>query len=251
MKTKVLFVAFLIALGSALTANAQLTTGVSSSKTIRTGNRAEAGDCGIYAGASLNLNDEVTPLPLINFKYMSTDNFEMRIGLEAAKTKEKLAGDILQGESTITKDDQKYGRSTLMLYPGIAYHFSKLNILDVYVGAELPLGWDASTSSSIATEYTSKTTKRSFVIGLGAFIGLQAYIADLPLAVGVEYGLSSRLDAGLKYKNEFTTNNQTTITYSPTNDFQHINRNDIYDKLKARKGEIGSQIRLTLSYYFK
>lgn len=251
MKTKVLFVAFLIALGSALTANAQLTTGVSSSKTIRTGNRAEAGDCGIYAGATLNLSDEVTPLPLINFKYMSSDNFEMRIGLEAAKTKEKLAGDIRQGENTITRDDQKYGKSTLMLYPGFAYHFSKLNILDVYVGAELPLGWDASTSSTTATDYTSKTTKRSFVLGLGAFIGLQAYIADLPLAVGVEYGLSSRLDTGLKYKNEHTTNNQTTITYSPTNDFKYVHGTDPYDKLKARRGEIGSQIRLTLSYYFK
>ena len=251
MKTKVLFVAFLIALGSALTANAQLTTGVSSSKTIRTGNRAEAGDCGIYAGATLNLYDGVTPLPLINFKYMSSDNFEMRIGLEAARTKEKLAGDIRQGENTITRDDQKYGNSTLMLYPGCAYHFSKLNILDVYVGAELPLGWNASTSSTTSTDYTSKTTKRSFVLGLGAFIGLQAYIADLPLAVGVEYGLSSRLDTGLKYKNEYTTNNQTTITYSPTNNFQHIHGNDVYDKLKARKGEIGGQIRLTLSYYFK
>lgn len=251
MKTKVLFVAFLIALGSALTANAQLTTGVSSSKVIRTGNRAKAGDCGIYAGATLNLNDDVTPLPLINFKYMSTDNFEMRIGLEASRNKEKLVGDIRQSENTITKDDQKYGNSTLMLYPGIAYHFSKMNILDVYVGAELPLGWDASTSSTTATDYTSKITKRSFVLGLGAFIGLQAYIADLPLALGVEYGLSSRLDTGLKYKNEFTTNNQTTITYSPTNDFKHVMGNNTYDKLKARRGELGSQIRLTLSYYFK
>lgn len=251
MKTKVLFVAILIALGSAFNANAQLTTGVSSSKVIRTGNRAQAGDCGIYAGASFNLYDRVTPLPLINFKYMSSDNFEMRIGLEAARTKEKLAGDIRQEENTITKNEQKYGKSTLMLYPGIAYHFSKLNILDVYVGAELPLGWDASTSSTTATDFTNRTTKRSFVLGLGAFIGLQAYIADLPLAVGVEYGLSSRLDTGLKYKNEYTTNNQTTITYSPTNDFQHVIGNDTYDKLKARRGELGSQIRLTLSYYFK
>ena len=67
MKTKVLFVAILIALGSAFNANAQLTTGVSSSKVIRTGNRAQAGDYGIYAGASFNIYDGVTPLPLINF----------------------------------------------------------------------------------------------------------------------------------------------------------------------------------------
>ena len=133
----------------------------------------------------------------------------------------------------------------------ISYHFSRLNILDVYVGAELPLGWETKNYKTVSTNYESQSTKRSFVIGLGAFVGLQAYIADLPLAIGVEYGISSRLDTGLKYKNEYTTNNQTTITYSPTNDFQHVMGNGTYDKLKARRGELGSQIRLTLSYYFK
>ena len=251
MKTKVLFLAFLIALGSAVSAHAQLTTGVSTSKVIRTGNRAEAGDYGIYAGATLSLGDDIAPLPIINFKYMSTDNFEMRIGLEASRVKEKLIGDVREGENTTVKDDHKYGQSGLMVYPGIAYHFSNLNILDVYIGAELPLGWDSSTKLSTGAEYTSKITKRSLVLGLGAFIGLQAYIADLPIALGVEYGLSSRLDAGLKYKSEYTTNNKTTVSYSATNDFKHINSSNNYDNLKARKGEIGSQIRLTLSYYFK
>ena len=71
-----------------------------------------------------------------------------------------------------------YGNSQAMLYPGIAYHFSRRNLLDVYVGAELPLGWSSDRSILESGDMTSRTTKSAFVIGLGAFIGLQAYIAD-------------------------------------------------------------------------
>jgi hypothetical protein len=258
MKTKSLIFVLLLAMGGAFTANAQLTTGEPTAKVIRTGNRAKKGDFGLYIGATnsmfgnlMNDNVEATPLPLINFKYMSSNNLEMRIGLEAYKLSEKLNGDVDKGENTVANQKQKYGESTLMLYPGLAYHFSRLNILDVYVGAELPLGWDTNTMKLTEENYVNNTTKRSFVLGLGAFIGLQAYIADLPLALGLEYGISSRLDTGLKYKNELTVDNQTTVTYSPTGNFSHINSRNDFEKLKARKGEIGSQLRLTLSYYFK
>ena len=259
MKTKALFLAVLIALGSTLTAHAQLTTGEPTAKVIRTGNRAKRGDCGLYIGATTTMfgnifNDDVEmqPLPLINFKYMSSNHLELRVGLEAYKLSEKLKGDVNSGTNTITKVSQKYGESTLLLYPGLAYHFSRLNILDVYIGAELPLGWNANSIKSTGESYTSNTTKRSFVLGLGAFVGLQAFIADLPLALGLEYGISSRLDAGLKYKNETVVDNKTTISYSPSGNFNYIHAtSDEYEKLKARKGEIGGQLRLTLSYYFK
>jgi hypothetical protein len=177
---------------------------------------------------------------------MSSNNLELRVGLETYKLKEKMTGES-EGKET-----HKYNESTLMLYPGFAYHFSRLNILDVYVGAELPLGWDTNSVKSVYDNYTDNTTKKSFVIGLGAFIGLQAYIADLPLAVGLEYGISSRLDTGLKYKYERTEDNQTTVTYSPSGSFSHIwPDSNSYDKLNARRGEIGGQFRITLSYYFK
>ena len=251
MKGKILFMAVLIAIGSTLSAHAQITTGVASSKVIRTGNRAQAGDFGLFAGASFNLG-EFNTMPLINFKYMNTDQFEMRLGLEAQRLKEKMIGDVQEDKNATVKYTNKYGSSSLMLYPGFAYHFSKKNILDVYAGAELPIGWDASTGVSSGEDYTSRITKRSFVIGLGAFIGIQAYIADLPLALGVEYGISSRLDAGLKYKSEYTTENKTTVTYSTAEEFNNLNALESgYQNLKARKGEIGNQIRLTLSYYFK
>ena len=182
---------------------------------------------------------------------MTSDNFELRVGLEAYKLSEKISGTV-DTDPGINEIKEKYGESTVMLYPGFAYHFSRLNILDVYIGAELPLGWDTNIDKRIETEYTRNITKRSFVLGLGAFVGLQAYIADLPLALGVEYGISSRLDTGLKYKTEETRDNQTTITYTTNrNDLPNVYSNERYEKLQARKGEIGGQLRLTLSYYFK
>lgn len=260
MKTKTLFIALLATLGGALAANAQITTGEPTSKVIRTGNRAEKGDFGLYIGATTSMfgnifKEEVdmVPLPLLNLKYMATDNFELRVGLEAYKLSERLNGNLRTEENTYLPDNQKYGESTVMLYPGFSYHFSRLNILDVYVGAELPLGWETNNYKTVSTNYESQNTKRSFVIGLGAFVGLQAYIADLPLAIGVEYGISSRLDTGLKYKNTTTIDNQTTVAYSPSlADLPNIKpAGDAYEKLNARKGEIGGQLRLTLSYYFK
>jgi hypothetical protein len=62
-----------------MTATAQITTGESSSQVVRTGNRAEAGDFGLYLGATSdmfkNIVDgfDVQALPLLNFKYMISD----------------------------------------------------------------------------------------------------------------------------------------------------------------------------------
>ena len=245
---------------------AQLTTGNPSSKVIRTGNRAKAGDFGIYLGVTSNMfknmfDDDVdlSALPLINFKYMVSDQFETRLGIELYKTSERLKGDLqsITEEENVSTTAYKniYGNSQAILYPGIAYHFSRRNLLDVYVGAELPLGWSSDRSILESGDMTSRTTKSAFVIGLGAFIGLQAYIADLPLAIGVEYGISSRFDTGLKYKNEYTSDGKTQTYYTPSlEDFKFldgVNQSDRFEKLKAKKGEIGSQFRLTLTYYFK
>lgn len=252
-------------------ANAQITTGEPSSKVIRTGNRAEAGDFGLYLGITSTMMGDIfdsdvklSALPLINFKYMMTDQAEWRLGLELYKTSSKLKGEVGQEYESnyyTLPEVSANSNSNAMLYPGFAWHFSSRNILDVYVGAELPLGWDSSTQNTengtleslengtgmVPVSYTHKITKRSFVIGLGAFVGLQAYIADLPLALGVELGISSRFDTGVKYKHTVTqTGAEDQIYYTST-----PNSSERYDSLKARTGDISGQARLTLTYYFK
>ena len=277
MKTKLTFFIAILGLlgGHALPAVAQMTTGKPSSKVIRTGNRPEAGDFGIYLGMTSEMFNgiidkelQMQALPLINFKYMVSDQFEARIGLELYKTSSTLKGNYtedIEEQSFSLPASTRNSNSNAMFYPGVAWHFSTKNILDIYVGAELPIGWDSSTSLDesgtveigetgdyISTISSHSTTKRSFVIGLGAFVGIQAFIADLPLAIGAEFGISSKFDTGVKYKHvEEVTGNDTQTYYSSAIEDLPGYTNTQYDSLKARTGEIGGQFRFTLTYYFK
>lgn len=241
---KVVLIALALCMGF-VTVNAQITTGESSAQVIRTGNRAEAGDFGLYLGASssifknlMNVTDaSVEALPLINFKYMMNDKLEARIGLEwwTVSGTEKSSGENEGGDF---KTKGKTRESKKFLTPGVAYHFNSSNLLDVYVGAELPFGWGSTTTTSFADfkgkdfDVDNKEKENSFKIGLGAFVGLQAYVANLPLALGVEYGISSLKDVA----------SSTTIT----------DEEQEY-KTKASTGDwkVGHQVRLTLTYFFK
>ncbi len=272
MKTKLLLaVALFMAAGTM--AFAQITTGEPTSKVIKTGNRPEAGNFGVYLGATSNIfkaiddDVEIKALPLINFKYMASKNMEYRLGLEMYKTSNLYKGDQIVSEEETMAMKSKNSESNVLLYPGFAYHFSSKNILDVYVGAELPFGLNSVTDRSASEydgkEYSSSTTKRAFAVGLGAFIGLQAFIADLPLAIGAEFGVSSFLDCGLKYKHvdvsdgekqTYYTRDLGDVKYPAVNEggsSSFAPSTERYESLKARKGEIGSQFRLTLTYYFK
>lgn len=265
MRNLKLFLAIALCLGAISTASAQLTTGKPTSSTIRTGNRPGAGSYGLYFGATSNMfrdvfNSDVSmkSLPLINLKYMNTNQVEWRLGIEIYKSNEYIKGDTNgENNSTITGKN-RFKESQAALYPGIAYHFSPTNILDVYCGVEVPFGWNRlnniSEYSAKNQEQATSTQKKAFFFGLGGFIGLQAFIADLPIAIGFEYGISSRFDLGLKYKMVSTNGSKTQTSYTlDSEQFKHleVNSYDTYSKLNARKGEIGSQFRLTLSYYFK
>lgn len=228
MKKVFCLVAF--ALGATTLVNAQISSGEVSSKVIRTGNRAQAGDFGLYLGATSdifkgigNSDVNISALPLLNFKYMSTDNLEYRIGLEwwnKSYSQETKSNDATTGESKF------------VVSPGFAYHFSNKNLLDVYAGAELPIGF-----GSKSVDAGDEMSASMFRIGLGGFIGLQAYVANLPLAIGVEYGLSTQYNS--------------VTDGSMIMDGQNIHDIDkIQEDLDISDWKLGSQVRVTLSYYF-
>ncbi len=229
-------------LGCGLIGQAQITTGENTAQTIRTGNRAEAGDFGLYLGATTthfqSIGDKDTQfaaLPLINFKYMTTDNLEMRLGFEWwSKT---------NSNSNTVEDKTSKGSdrtTSIMFYPGVAYHFNKSNLLDVYVGAELPIGGGANAN---AAKFDGKEVEDAtysanrFEIGVGAFIGLQAYICNLPLAVGLEYGFNVRnchVSNGVLSADDFTFTDYSYAKDQSSNSFV-----------------LGNQARLTITYFFK
>lgn len=228
MKKLTLMLLFLIA-GNMLI-QAQISTGESSAQVIRTGNRAEKGDFGLYLGATTTMFenlakvDDFKALPLINLKYMFSDKLEGRIGIEWWKSSNKKENE----ESDYTSKDSE---SSMLFYPGVAYHFAKSNILDVYVGGELPFGW-----GSTGYERDDEDFKASrFNIGLGAFIGLQAYICNLPLAVGLEYGVSAM----------YATASNGTLTKDG------MTISNMNEDLKNNRTTIGHQARITFSYFFK
>ena len=248
---KKLFCLLALCFGVAV-ADAQITTGETTSKVIRTGNRAKAGDFGIYFGATTNVfksiksfgekdGVEYSAMPLINLKYMKTDKLEYRLGLEwwkkSSSFEDKIPNyDEETGEERGTKKNEwSNGESRFTFYPGVAYHFSNKNLLDVYVGGELPFGW-----SSYSGEYDDEDYSTSqFRIGLGAFIGLQAYIGNLPLAVGVEYGLSTMYNT---ISDGSFSKDGMSIDYRAGEFYQEDH--------SESKWELGHQVRLTLSYYF-
>ena len=242
MKKK-LFTLMMVAL-VAVSANAQITTGESTSNVIRTGNRAKAGNFGIYFGATTDMFENIgkssvklSALPLINVKYMKSDKLEYRLGIEWWKKSESNTTPVpnTDGEGT-KKVDTKQSESSFMFYPGLAYHFNNRNLLDVYVGGELPIGLaGASFDDGDTNEGAS-----NFRIGLGAFIGLQAYIANLPVAIGVEYGVSTK----------YSTVSDGSLTQDGMTIDTNRGINGYMEDFSNSKWLLGHQIRFTLSYYF-
>lgn len=209
-------------------ANAQITTGQSTSKVIRTGNRAQAGNFGIYLGATTDMfqkigdkNVKFSALPLINLKYMATEKVEYRVGIEWWKSKNTVKNDNYES----VESEKSY-----MFYPGIAYHFNNTNLLDVYVGGELPIGFGNKGQGTKDDDYYASQLK----VGLGAFIGLQAYVANLPVAIGCEYGVSTIYN---HVGDGTVTQDGMTIA-----DYHKDVSNNVF--------KLGHQIRFTLTYYF-
>jgi len=259
---KNIFLVLVLSACMSLTTMAQLSSGVASADTFRTGNRAQMGDFGLYIGVQTtifkDLFDDVDlkgTLPLLNFKYMIDNNLELRLGLELYRSSKFLNGSWEEDKADYGFKSKKT-KDRSFIYPGGAYHFSNRNLLDVYVGAELPIGWSSSKIISEATFGSDKAyatkSKKSFHVGAGIFAGMQAYIANLPIAIGVEYGLAFMSDWGLKYKTEEKLPGQkATVSYAPDAEiFQGVNI-DRFDSLNARESILGSQMRLTLTYFFK
>ena len=166
------------------------------------------------------------------------------------------------GTRNIPLTDKYYTRR-FRVSPGIAYHFSPKNILDVYVGATIPLGVDAMNSVYETENYQVVTNDatgthslqkyevkdnynyNSFTIGLGAFIGLQAFVADLPLSLGFEYGLTGMLRTNDKWYHEVADGEGNSQTYY-TRDGDYLH----FDQLTNKSKYMGTDLRFTITYYF-
>ena len=166
---KRVFITMALCLAFVGLAQAQLSQGQTYSTKIVTGNRPVAGDWGLYFGPSYSeiadlvetwgsQDEKAFGLPLINLKYYLSDRTEMRFGIQYNGHTTNASGnynvnfdeiyDYYEedfGTRNIPLTDKYYTRR-FRVSPGIAYHFSPKNILDVYVGATIPVGVDAMNS---------------------------------------------------------------------------------------------------------
>lgn len=249
---------FLAALMSVSVAFAQISTGEPNSSVIpRTGNRPQAGDFGMYLGASvtqimdlveLNKDPEFADytywaLPMINLKYYFTDQWEGRLGFQFA----------CKGETnSFTTADMVYNSSHDINYtrflPGFAYHFNTKNILDVYLGAQVPIGFNVDATNTRRNGNTERFKNNKFVIGGGIFLGLQLFVADLPLAIGVELGYSGQASFSGGQRNTYTIDGETQTTVNLPGYDGTIN-NPI--TASHMEGTWGADAALTFTYYFR
>ena len=249
-KVEITFLLFALLGCVSLTSVAQLSTRENLPSHIKSGTRPTAGDFGFFIGSSfgeivdmVDQDIEVRGVPLLNFKYYSSDRNVFRLGLQYYKTSEKLKGEL---ESSSLEVSDIRSESMFRIQPGYEYHFSPKNLLDVYVGAAIPLGYERKKFENGTEDDGVKTSRFTLTAGYNVFIGFQSFVADLPLALGVEFGISGIRHSGLKYKHEVTSGGSTTTYY--TTDEYGVGAQ--YSELKYKKYEAGADMRITISYFF-
>lgn len=260
MKIKAIIISLLFILSGSLVFG-QLIDRESVSSHIKTGTRPDTGNFGFYLGASLveieEMFDEDVDLrgvPLMNFKYYYTNNIEIRLGIQMYKLSEKFEGTLMSNE--IGLEDNVDKETIWRFIPGVNYHFNNINFLDTYMGLGIIIG---SEKDEIITNekynitgdfYSDHYTKSTFVWGFSFNFGLQAFVADLPFSLGVEFGITGIKHNNLQYEHQTKSSVGGVVTDQT---YYTITDNSLlqYESLEYEKFELGADLRFTISYYFR
>ena len=247
-----------------LSAFAQLSTRENADTYVfKTGTRPQKGDFGIYVGPSITeiiqmVDEDINwrGMPLGNFKYYTSDKFVVRVGLQIYNKSQGLTVKQRIPDSVDTKNSKS--QTYFMITPAFEYHFTPKNIFDVYMGANLPIGVSSTVGKSSHTVGNDKIyinqTQNKFLLGVGAFIGFQCFIADLPFAIGLETGLSGLGKFGDVLKEVYNEKNEKDeyekkIVYK-YNDYEFGNEMLQAKKISTSKFEFGYDVRVTFTYFF-
>ena len=275
---------FLVVLCLAFTTKAQISDRVNDESTYLLGARPEAGNFGFFFGMStvdiMDLSNDslsISAIPIINVKYYYTDKLVIKAGIYAKKKRRSIDG---EGDPNITAntDDGDFISTGRTAYKhvetdaswsftlGAEKHFDLSNIIDGYIGANGNLGYVRSVrKDNIAYSNGSfednEGSSFGFTYGLETVIGTNFFIADLPMSLGIETGLSFKNYGANKYKTKYDENMGGTAssgTYytSSIDDFEDDYANSAannlqFTDLKARRFDILPLARITFTYYLK
>lgn len=227
------------------------------------GTRPQAGDFGLYIGPSINevidmIDKDVNwrGMPLLNFKHYATDRFVWRLGLQVYNTSKHLNYEDGKGDD-LYKEKNSRSNTYFVVTPAFEYHFTPENLCDVYLGMNLSLGVKSNVNKQYffvdKEDYYADAIQNQFLLGVGGFVGLQFFIADLPLAIGTELGIRGFWNFNAKTKNVVTQPNDAGELEKQTfytSDLLDDGVLRIGDKMSARKFDLGADFRITFSYYF-
>jgi hypothetical protein len=265
MKKTVLSMALL---GVCSIASAQLSTRENDDTRYKLGARPVAGDYALTFGVGIN-NTEVggREIPawnlfgrgnLITGKKFIQDDLAVRMGLRLFRDSRTLTGELDSTENVsnvLSEVEFRSSQRQYMIVPGIEKHFSNSNIFDVYTGADLFLGFgkdkDVSSTTNRDGETTATTETTPYtVVGLGGVIGVSVFVIDLPISVGVEYGLSAFWKLGDRTKVEVEEADGDTYEYQTVSDdpFGGLQYNSA--KQRYMTMDTNDQVRLVVNIFF-
>ncbi len=229
---------------------------------VASGTRPEQGNFGFtlaagYAEIKEMVDEDVDfrGLPLMNFNYYLMDNIEIVLGTSIYSLTETFEGSLT--ETTATGIENNNTKTSFMRFmPGVNYHFAQNNILDTYIGLGGIIGTEkdlVQTSEKITSTgdfASSSYTKSTFVSGFNFNFGVRSFVADLPFAIGLEFGINGVNHSNLQYEVEDqgsvggVVTKQSYFTEEVDSELQ-------YESLEYKKFEVGANARFVLTYYFR
>ena len=253
----------------------QISDRVNHESTYLLGARPQAGNFGFYLGLSTAEIADLTEdnwqesgIPLINVKYYKTDKLVLRAGVQVSKKRRSIDGELDEDMTGFTEYKHVETDANWNIALGAEQHFDLSNIFDSYIGLNGNVGYERSVrthnESYAGGNYNNNEGSNfGFTYGLETFIGTNFFIADLPIAAGLELGITAKNYGANKYKYEWDelvgeTSNSGTYYTSLVDDFENmstsggINSQDLqFTDLKARRFDIMPLARVTLTFYLK
>lgn len=244
----------------------QLSTRENDAVNLKLGSRPGAGDMALTFGMAMT-GGGVADLPIVNqlisgdiltFKYYSNSTLAFRVGVKLYKDSYKTNQDEVDDDDVFIQTDiDRTNYREFIFAPGIEKHFSKSNIFDVYAGSDLYIGsirhlHYAYNENAVGDYSKIKVSSNPFVLGLGGVVGFNVFIGQLPVSLGLEYGLNMKWTNEGKSKviMENSTGGETTsYKYYVYGDDPYSTR---YSKLKITETGINtnSNVRVVLNIYF-
>ncbi len=223
--------------------------------TFAAGTGKDSATASLYKGNLLGAGD------LLTFKKYLSDDMAFRLGVRLKKKSSTTKGVSADSSALVTPEFFEYSlkknEREYIVVPGIEKHFNAGNIFDVYTGADLYLGFKKSVSNDdkIKTNRAgdsnkTKTTTRNSVVGLGWIVGFNVFVAQLPISIGLEYGLNAKWDIGGKTRNEIETKSGGVTASADYFTLEGDTRK--YDKVGKRSFgmDTNQNVRLAVNIYF-